>query len=191
MGVTPLLSSYGPHRLPSDQRAGLWIPHAAFGVRSPVWRVSQVPRPFCRDALSALTPMGRTAACADCFTVRAGFIISGRLATHYLCFEVGTGSTFRLTARRFAVQRSPAFAQASPPEPVSLPVLRYLHTTDRSYMPNQQFTWQPPFRLQEWPGLPGAPETRSSQSFFTLLSLCSLCLCGEIIQLRNEDLIAS
>ena len=93
MGVTPLLSSYGPHRLPSDQHAGLWIPHAASGVRSPAWRVSQVPRPFCRDALSALTPMGRTAACADCFTLRAGFIISGRLATHDLCFEVGTGST--------------------------------------------------------------------------------------------------
>jgi hypothetical protein len=45
----------------------------------------------------------------------------------------------------------PLSLRLSPPGPVSLPVLRYLHTTDRSYMPNQQFTWQPPFRLLEWP----------------------------------------
>jgi hypothetical protein len=37
--------------------------------------------------------------------------------------------------------------------PASLPALRYLHATGRSYMYNQQFTWQPPFRLLDWPGL--------------------------------------
>jgi hypothetical protein len=38
-------------------------------------------------------------------------------------------------------------------EPALLPALRYLHATGRSYMYNQQFTRQPPFRLLDWPGL--------------------------------------
>ena len=60
--------------------------------------------------------MGRPAAPAGCFTGRAGFILSDRLATHNLRFEAEPGSTLRLTAHSFAVQRSPAFARAFHPD---------------------------------------------------------------------------
>ena len=83
---------------------------ATSGLRTPACRASQVPRPFLRCALSAITPMGRPAASADCFTERAGFIHSERLATHNLCLEAVSGSTLWLTAHSFAVRRSPAFA---------------------------------------------------------------------------------
>ena len=83
---------------------------AASRLQTPDRRASQVPRPFLRCALPATTPVGRSAAFADYFTDRAGFVISGRLATHKLRFEAETGSTLRLTAHSFAVQRFPAFA---------------------------------------------------------------------------------
>jgi hypothetical protein len=77
---------------------------AAFGLQTPDWRISQVPLPFLRCALSATTPVGRPAANADFFTDRSGFVISERLTTHNLRFEAETGSTFRLMAHSFVVQ---------------------------------------------------------------------------------------
>ncbi len=96
---------------------------AASGLRTPVDRVSQVPRPFLRYAPSATTPMGRPAAPAGCFTGHAGFITLDRLATHNLRFEAEPGSTLRLTAHSFAVQRSPAFARAFYPDRPRFPCL--------------------------------------------------------------------
>lgn len=65
----------------------------ASGLQTPTRWVSQVPRPLCRCALSALTPMGPSGASADCFPESAGFITFGRLATHNLCFEAASGSS--------------------------------------------------------------------------------------------------
>ena len=75
--------------------------HAASGARPRARRVSQVPRPICHCAPSAPTPTGRTGAYADVFPARAGFSISGSLATCNLRNEADLGSTFdglRLTA---------------------------------------------------------------------------------------------
>ena len=136
---------------PDEPAYEVMDPPNACGLRPPAHRASQVPRPLFRDAPSALTPMGRPGAHAGCFPLRAGFSISDSLATHHLCFETVTGSA--LTAHRFAVRCSHTFAWTPSSRPASLPVPRYLRTTGRSYMSNQQFTWQPPLRLLEWPGL--------------------------------------
>jgi hypothetical protein len=75
--------------------------HAASGARPRARRVSQVPRPICHCAPSAPTPAGRSGAYADGFPARAGFSISGSLATCTLRIEADLGSTFdglRLTA---------------------------------------------------------------------------------------------
>ena len=145
---------------PAGQDRGVIDSPAASGLRPPARRVSQVPRPVCRCAPSAPTPAGRPGASAGCFPVRAGFSLFGSLATCDLRFEADPGSTcygLRLTA---SLSAACAASPGSFPGPVSLPVLRYLHTTDRSYMSNQQLTRQPPLRLLDRPGLPGAPHTR-------------------------------
>jgi hypothetical protein len=56
------------------------------------------------------------------------------------CFEAETGSPFRITARSFVVRHFHAIACFSFCKPALLPVLCCLHTTDRNYMSNQQFT---------------------------------------------------
>ena len=122
------------------------------GLQTPARRVSRVPRPVFRYAPSALTPTGRYGACADDFPHRAGFSFSGSLATCNLCFEADPGSTFdglRLTASlstafdRFArlLPRTDLAPRASLP-PRDRP---QLHASSA-------FTWQPPFRLLDWPG---------------------------------------
>ena len=65
-------------------------------------RASQVPRLIYRCPLSPLTPPGRIAAFARCFTIRVGFTISGRLATRDECNEAESGSRLRITADTFA-----------------------------------------------------------------------------------------
>jgi len=59
----------------------------ASGLQTPTRWASQVPRPLFPRALSAITPTGRSAACAVCFADRAGFAIFGRLATRIFVFR--------------------------------------------------------------------------------------------------------
>jgi hypothetical protein len=125
---------------------------AASGLPTPARWISQVPRPVCRCAPPAPTPAGRPGACTGCFPVHAGFSFSGSLATCDLCFEAALGSTYdglRLTA---LLSAACAASPGSLSEPALLPVFRCLRTTDRSDIYNQQFTWQPPFRLRDRPG---------------------------------------
>jgi hypothetical protein len=82
---TPPTPSVSAHRVMDSPTAS--------GLQTPTRWVSQVPVPFCRCALSALTPMGPCGASADCFPQGTGFITFGRLAAHHLCFEAVTGSS--------------------------------------------------------------------------------------------------
>jgi len=76
----------------------------ALGLQTqPDW-ISQVPRLFFHHALPAFTPTGRLDACADYFSNRNGFTISGRLTTCKLCNEADSSSPFRIAAHGFAVR---------------------------------------------------------------------------------------
>jgi len=81
----------------------------AHELRTPAWRVSQVPRSFFLRALSAITPTSQSDASAVCFSDRAGFTISGGLATRIFVFRgrirfnlSAYGSRFRRPARTLA-----------------------------------------------------------------------------------------
>jgi len=65
-GVTPLLRSYGPLRLPARAVLRLCIPSGRWGpvALSPPCRVSQDPRLIYSCALSPTTPEGPTSACS-------------------------------------------------------------------------------------------------------------------------------
>jgi len=152
-GITPLLRNSGPLRLPTCQHARLCLPTRPPGHDPRARRVSQVPRPICHCAPSAPTPTGRTGAYADVFPARAGFSISGSLATCNLRNEADLGSTF--DGLRLTASLSTAFDRfARCPRRTGLaPRASYLHATDRSYMCHQHFTWQSPLRLLDGPGL--------------------------------------
>ncbi len=81
------------------------------------------------------------------------FHFFGCLAAYELRFEADLGSTCNGLQLTTSLSAAYAASLGSISEPASLPALRYLHATGRSYMYNQQFTWQPPFRLLDWPGL--------------------------------------
>jgi hypothetical protein len=65
-GITPLLRSYGPLRLPARTAPWLCIPSGRWGpvTLSPPCRVSQVPRLIYPCALSPTTPEGPTSPCS-------------------------------------------------------------------------------------------------------------------------------
>src|SRR5687767_8125279 len=75
-----------PHRL--------WISSVALGVRPRACRISQVPRSLSRYALPPTTPENRMTALACVFIIRAGFTLSGRLATLIVAFRGRIGFTF-------------------------------------------------------------------------------------------------
>ena len=82
----------------------------ALGLQTqPDW-ISQVPRLFFHHALPAFTPTGQLDACADYFSSRSGFTISGRLTTCKLCNEADFSSPLRIAAHGFAVQLLTSFA---------------------------------------------------------------------------------
>jgi hypothetical protein len=101
-------------------------------------RVSQVPRLFFRRTLSPTTPKSQTVALPLLFTVRAGFIISDRLAALSWRNEAVPGSlALWLTALS---QRG--FAE-----------LDYSFLRSLDYVSLRLFTRQTPFSLLEQPGL--------------------------------------
>ena len=92
-GVTPLLRSYGPFRLPAGPPPRLCIPAARWLLPLPPDRASQAPRLIFPRALSPTTPEGPMAACACCFTTGlSGFIQVGRTGHLHIPIEAESGS---------------------------------------------------------------------------------------------------
>ena len=146
-GITPLPHYYGPLRLPTGQRAGLLIPLPPPGYDP---EPAGSPR-FLDPSVAARHPLPpRQAAPVHPLVASRSVLASASLAAWppAICvsrpLSVQPYDGLRLTA---SLSATCAASPGSFPEPASLPVLRCLRTTDRSYMYNQQFTWQPPFRL--------------------------------------------
>ena len=152
-GVTPLPHYYAPHRLPTHQLTRLLIPTLPPGYE-PQYVGS--PRFLCQSFAARCPLSPRQVVLVQALVASQVVLASTSLAVWPLATCVSRpifGSTFdglRLTA---SLSAACATSPGSMSEPASLPALRYLHATGRSYMYNQQFTWQSPFRLLDWPGL--------------------------------------
>ena len=152
-GVTPLLRYYAPHRLPTHQLTRLLIPTLPPGY---VPQYVGSLRFLCQSFAARCPLSPRQVDPVHTLVASRLVLASASSAVWPLATCVSRpiiGSTcdgLRLTALLSAAY---AASPGSLPEPASLPALRYLHATGRSYMYNQQFTWQPPFRLLDWPGL--------------------------------------
>jgi len=150
-GVTPLPRYYGPLRLPPTQLTGLWIPLPPPGYKP------QIDGPLRFLSFPSL----RAARYHPDGPLRCTrWLLHGTCRLHHLRKIRRPSLAFRGRTRfnlsDYGSQlRCPAVSRIRLgflPRPASLPVLRCLHTTGRSYMSNQQFTWQPPFRSRERPG---------------------------------------
>src|SRR5262245_30380814 len=108
-------------------------------------RVSQVPRPICRRALSPRTPASPAAASTHVFAADAGFTISGRLAARTWFHEAVPGSL--------------ALRLASPPHEASArPIARPPARSAPSLMGSYDDEHLAVHKIgQAWPG---APEER-------------------------------
>ena len=152
-GVTPLLRYYAPHRLPTHQLTRLLIPTLPPGY---VPQYVGSLRFLCQSFAARCPLSPRQVDPVHTLVASRLVLASASSAVWPLATCVSRpiiGSTcdgLRLTALLSAAY---AASPGSLPEPTSLPALRYLHATGRSYMYNQQFTWQPPFRLLDRPGL--------------------------------------
>jgi len=155
-GINPLPRYYGPLRLPAA--AVLWVMNSPQALSESTWtrtprRVSQVPRPICRRALSPTTPDSPVGAFARCFPT--GSRLHQLWKVGHCQVSVTRPNRVRLTrAHVFTVRGFNPFAHgATNPEdrPASrcqLPLAR-----GRSYMPNEQFAWLTPFSQLDRPGL--------------------------------------
>lgn len=152
-GVTPLPHYYAPHRLPTHQLSRLLIP-----ARPPGYEPQYVGSlRFLDQSFAARCPLSPRQADPVRALVASRFVLA---STYSAVWPLATGVSrpilgstcdgLRLTA---LLSAACATSPGSLSEPASLPALRYLHATGRSYMYNQQFTWQPPFRLRDRPGL--------------------------------------
>ena len=151
-GITPLPHYYPPHRLPTHQLTRLLIPALPPGYEPQY--VGSLR--FLDQSFAARCPLSpRQVDPVHALVASQVVLASTSSAVWPLATCVSRpmfGSTcdgLRLTA---LLSAACATSPGSIPEPASLPALRYLHATGRSYMYNQQFTWQPPFRLLDWPG---------------------------------------
>jgi hypothetical protein len=158
--------------------------HAASGARPRARRVSQVPRPICHCAPSAPTPAGRSGAYADVFPARAGFSLSGSLATCTLRNEADPGSTFdglRLTASlstafgRFA--RCPPRTGLAPRASLPPRDRPQLHVSSALHMAVTSQT----ARRARLVLAHQSTQRKDSDSFRDLRSLCPLALCGALL----------
>ena len=92
-GVTPLLRSYGPFRLPTGTAPTVMSSRSALGTSPhPPRGASQDPRLIFPRALPPTTPESPAAACTRCFTTGCRFVISGRLLAFTLRNEAVSGS---------------------------------------------------------------------------------------------------
>ena len=155
-GVTPLPHYYEPLRLPAA--AVLWVMDSPQALSQPSWtwtprRVSQVPRPICRRALSPTTPDSPVGAFARCFPT--GTRLHPLWKVGHCQVSVTRPKRVRLTrAHVFTVRGFNPFARGAtapadrPASRCRLPLAR-----DRSYMLNEQFAWLTPFNQLDRPGL--------------------------------------
>ena len=146
-GVTPLPHYYAPHRLPTHRLTRLLIPALPLGYEPQY--VGSLR--FLDQSFAARCPLSPRQVDPVHALVASQVVLA---STYSAVWPLATcvsrpmfGSTFdglRLTA---LLSAACATSPSIPSEPASLPALRYLHATDRSYMYHQHFTWQPPFRL--------------------------------------------
>jgi len=134
-GVTLLLRYHQPLRLPADQLIWLLIP-----IRPPGYKPQSAGSPrFLDHSFTTRCPLSpRWVSLVHLLIASQAMLASSHLADWPPTTRVSRPKSVQ--SLRLAVSLSSASAPSleSLFKPISLPVLRYLHTTDRSYMSNQQ-----------------------------------------------------